>query len=150
MIWLIIILNYIPTRSERTSTCLYYSLSKYGATVNIYKNTKMKTETLRKKHFRGYSLPLHWSFNFRYPSKQLQIYPPSVFSQVSLDLSQRFVLVKVHSSMSLKKNENTDTTIWGFFSSENQYEFRGKMHACTNKDYIDDSFQKMSWFLVKQ
>ena len=59
MIWLIIILNYIPTRSERTCTYLYYSLSKYGATVNIYKNTKMKTETLRKKHFRCYSLPLH-------------------------------------------------------------------------------------------
>ena len=138
MKWLMIIFEPF-TRPKRTYTHLYYSHSKCGVIVIIYRNTELKTNTLWGKNILG-AIPLHWSFNFRYPSKQLQIYPPSVFSQVSLDLSQEFVLVEVHSLISLK-NQNTDTSIWVFPGKH--CNFRERMHVCNNYDYTDESSKKI-------
>ena len=50
-------------------------------------------------------IPMQWLSTFLYPERQLQMNPPSMFSQVSVEALQSFNSADSHSSMSERKFE---------------------------------------------
>ena len=50
-------------------------------------------------------IPVQWPSTFLCPGRQLQMYPPSVFSQVSFEALQLFNSTDSHSSMSVRKSK---------------------------------------------
>ena len=50
-------------------------------------------------------IPVQWPSTFLCPGRQLQMYPPSVFSQVSVEALQLFNSTDSHSSMSVRKSK---------------------------------------------